>query len=145
MSRVPMGSDGGAWPVDPSSAFATYFVPQGVSADMIASLYGFSRDDVDAYSVESHKRAAAAWADGRFKKSVVRSRTSWASPSWTMTRPCAAEHGHADPGSLNPSFAMMGEMAFDAVISQRYPEVERSTTSTPPATARASSTVRPAC
>ena len=58
MSRVPMGSDGGAWPVDPTSAFNTYFVPQGVSADMIASKYGFSRDDVDAYSVESHKRAA---------------------------------------------------------------------------------------
>ncbi|RZJ04323.1 MAG: acetyl-CoA C-acyltransferase [Brevundimonas sp.] len=71
MSRVAMGSDGGAWPVDPSSAFATYFVPQGVSADMIASKYGFSRDDVDAYSMESHKRAAAAWADGRFSKSVV--------------------------------------------------------------------------
>ena len=71
MSRVPMGSDGGAWPVDPSSAFATYFVPQGVSADMIASKWGFSRADVDAYSVESHKRAAQSWAEGRFKKSVV--------------------------------------------------------------------------
>src|SRR5690606_11906150 len=58
MSRVPMGSDGGAWPTDPTSAFPTYFVPQGVSADMIASKYGFSRDDVDAYAVESQKRAA---------------------------------------------------------------------------------------
>jgi acetyl-CoA C-acetyltransferase len=71
MSRVPMGSDGGAWPTDPSSAFKTYFVPQGVSADLIASLYGFSRDDVDAYAVESQRRAAASWADGRFKKSVI--------------------------------------------------------------------------
>src|SRR5271165_2353964 len=58
MSRVPMGSDGGAWPVDPASAFPTYFVPQGVSADMIATKWGFSRSDVDAYSVESHRRAA---------------------------------------------------------------------------------------
>jgi acetyl-CoA C-acetyltransferase len=71
MSRVPMGSDGGAWPTDPSSAFKTYFAPQGVSADLIASLYGFSRDDVDAYAVESQRRAAASWADGRFKKSVI--------------------------------------------------------------------------
>ena len=71
MSRVPMGSDMGAWPTDPSSAFPTYFVPQGVSADMIATKYGFSRDDVDAYSVESHKRAAKAWAEGRFKNSVL--------------------------------------------------------------------------
>ena len=71
MSRVPMGSDMGAWPTDPSSAFPTYFVPQGVSADMIATKYGFSRDDVDAYSVESHKRAAKAWAEGRFKNSVI--------------------------------------------------------------------------
>src|ERR1700754_2386029 len=71
MSRVPMGSDGGAWPTDPSSAFPTYFVPQGVSADMIATKWGFSRDDVDAYSVESHKRSAKSWAEGRFKGSVI--------------------------------------------------------------------------
>src|SRR5262249_40045866 len=71
MSRMPMGSDGGAWPTDPASAFPTYFVPQGVSADMIASKWGFSRADVDAYAVESHKRAAKSWAEGRFKKSVV--------------------------------------------------------------------------
>ena len=70
MSRVPMGSDGGAWPTDPSSAFKTYFAPQGIGADLIASLYGFSRDDVDAYAVESQKRAAKAWEEGRFSKSV---------------------------------------------------------------------------
>jgi len=66
MSRVPMGSDGGGWVVDPSAAFHHYFVPQGVSADLIATLYGFSRTDVDAYAVESQKRAARAWAEGRF-------------------------------------------------------------------------------
>ncbi|HNS87006.1 MAG TPA: hypothetical protein PKH09_08885 [Parvularculaceae bacterium] len=71
MSRVPMGSDGGAWPVDPSVAFKTYFVPQGISADLIATKYGFSRDDVDAYAVESHKRAAKSWEEGRFKKSIM--------------------------------------------------------------------------
>ena len=74
MSRVAMGSDGGAWPVDPTSALKTYFVPQGISADAIATIYGFSRDDVDAYAVESQKRAAKSWAEGRFAKSVVRDR-----------------------------------------------------------------------
>src|SRR5271156_5008478 len=71
MSRVPMGSDGGAWPVDPTSAFKTYFAPQGIGADLIATLDGFSRDDVDAFAVESQKRAAHAWKQGRFARSVV--------------------------------------------------------------------------
>ncbi|WP_426042217.1 acetyl-CoA C-acetyltransferase [Brevundimonas sp. TWP2-3-4b1] len=125
MSRVPMGSDGGAWPVDPSSAFPTYFVPQGVSADMIASKYGFSRDDVDAYSVESHKRAAAAWADGRFSKSVVPVRNQLGLVQLDRDETIRPNTDMQSLGGLNPSFAMMGEMAFDAVISQRYPEVER--------------------
>lgn len=125
MSRVPMGSDGGAWPTDPSSAFPTYFVPQGVSADMIATKYGFSRDDVDAYSVESQKRSAKSWAEGRFKKSVVPVKDQLG-----VTRLDHDENirGNTDMqalASLNPSFQMMGEMAFDAVINQRYPEVER--------------------
>ncbi len=125
MSRVPMGSDGGAWPTDPSSAFPTYFVPQGVSADMIATKYGFSRDDVDAYSVESQKRSAKSWAEGRFKGSVVAVKDQLG-----MTRLDHDENirGNTDMqalASLNPSFQMMGEMAFDAVINQRYPEVER--------------------
>ena len=71
MSRVPMGSDGGAWPTDPAVAIPMYFVPQGISADLIATKYGFSRDDVDAYAVESQKRAKAAWDAGYFKKSIV--------------------------------------------------------------------------
>ncbi|MBA3999533.1 acetyl-CoA C-acetyltransferase [Brevundimonas sp.] len=125
MSRVPMGSDGGAWPIDPSSAIATYFVPQGVSADMIASKYGFSRDDVDAYSVESHKRAAASWADGRFKKSVVPVRDQLGLTILDHDETIRPKTDMQTLGGLNPSFQMMGEMAFDAVINQRYPEVER--------------------
>ncbi|WP_332658874.1 acetyl-CoA C-acetyltransferase [Brevundimonas sp.] len=127
MSRVPMGSDGGAWPVDPSSAFPTYFVPQGVSADMIASKYGFSRDDVDAYSMESHKRAAAAWADGRFSKSVVPVKDQLGLTILDRDETIRPNTDMQTLGALNPSFAMMGEMAFDAVIGQRYPEVERMT------------------
>ena len=71
MSRVGIGASGGAWPVDPSIAVTTYFLPQGISADLIATKYGFSRDDVDAYAVESQKRAAQAWAEGRFKPSIA--------------------------------------------------------------------------
>ena len=71
MSRVGIGASGGAWPVDPSIAVTTYFLPQGISADLIATKYGFSRDDVDAYAVESQKRAAKAWDEGRFKNSVI--------------------------------------------------------------------------
>ena len=71
MSRVGIGASGGAWPVDPSLAIPAYFMPQGVSADLIATKYGFSRDDVDAYAVESQQRAAAAWEEGRFKHSIV--------------------------------------------------------------------------
>ena len=125
MSRVPMGSDGGAWPVDPTSAFPTYFVPQGVSADMIATKYGFSRDDVDAYSMESHKRAAAAWADGRFSKSVIPVKNQLGLVQLDRDETIRPNTDMQSLGALNASFAMMGEMAFDAVINQRYPEVER--------------------
>src|ERR1700709_2145221 len=71
MSRVGIGASGGAWPVDPAIALKSYFMPQGISADLIATKYGFSRDDVDAYAVESQKRTASAWDDGRFKNSVM--------------------------------------------------------------------------
>ena len=125
MSRVGIGASGGAWPVDPSIAVATYFLPQGISADLIATKYGFSRDDVDAYAVESQKRAAKAWDEGRFKKSIVPikdvngltilAKDEHMRPSTTMQTLAA----------LQPSFVQMGEMAgFDAVAVQRYPEVE---------------------
>ena len=125
MSRVPMGSDGGAWPTDPSSAFPTYFVPQGVSADMIASKYGFSRDDVDAYSVESQKRSARSWKEGRFKNSVVPVKDQLGVTILDHDELMRPDTDMQTLASLNPSFTMMGEMAFDAVINQRYPEVER--------------------
>jgi acetyl-CoA C-acetyltransferase len=125
MSRVPMGSDGGAWPLDPSSAFPTYFVPQGVSADMIATKWGISRDDVDAYAVESHKRAAKSWSEGRFKKSVVPVKDQLGLTILDKDETIRPGTDMQTLASLNPSFTAMGEMAFDAVIGQRYPEVER--------------------
>jgi acetyl-CoA C-acetyltransferase len=125
MSRIGIGASGGAWPVDPSIAVATYFLPQGISADLIATKYGFSRDDVDAYAVESQKRAAKAWDEGRFKNSVVAikdvngltilAKDEHMRPNTTMQTLAA----------LQPSFVQMGDMAgFDAVAVQRYPEVE---------------------
>jgi len=125
MSRVPMGSDMGAWPTDPSSAFPTYFVPQGISADMIASKWGFSRDDVDAYSVESHKRAARSWAEGRFKRSIMPVKDQLGVTILDHDETIRPNTDMQTLASLNPSFAQMGEFAFDAVIGQRYPEVEK--------------------
>ncbi|WP_137046207.1 acetyl-CoA C-acetyltransferase [Pseudolabrys sp. FHR47] len=125
MSRVGIGASGGAWPVDPSIALKSYFVPQGISADLIATKYGFSRDDVDAYAVESQKRTGRSWEEGRFKNSVIAvkdvngltilDKDEHMRPSTTMQTLAA----------LNPSFIQMGEMGgFDAVAIQRYPEFE---------------------
>ena len=125
MSRVPMGSDGGAWPTDPSSAFKTYFTPQGISADLIATLYGFSRDDVDAYAVESQRRAAASWADGRFKKSVISVKDQLGLTILDHDETVRGNTTMQTLASLNASFQGMGEMAFDAVAQQRYPQVEK--------------------
>jgi acetyl-CoA C-acetyltransferase len=125
MSRVPMGSDGGAWPMDPSSAFKTYFAPQGIGADLIATLDGFSRDDVDAYAVESQKRAARAWEEGRFKKSVVPVRDQMGMMILARDEHMRAETTMQSLASLNPAFTMPGEMGFDSVVMQRYPQVER--------------------
>jgi acetyl-CoA C-acetyltransferase len=125
MSRVGIGSAGGAWSVDPSIAVAHYFLPQGVSADLIATKYGFSRDDVDAYAVESQKRAATAWEDGRFGRSVVPVKD-------VNGLTILAKDEHMRPGTtmqslaaLQPSFAQIGELGgFDAVAIQAHPEVE---------------------
>ena len=125
MSRVPMGSDGGAWPTDPSSAFKTYFAPQGIGADLIASLYGFSRDDVDAYAVESQKRAARAWEEGRFSKSVFGVKDQMGLTLLDRDETVRGSTTMQTLAALNPSFAGPGEMAFDAVVQQRYPQVER--------------------
>ena len=126
MSRVGIGAAGGAWPMDPAIAVKTYFLPQGISADLIATRYGFSRDDVDAYAVESQKRAATAWNEGRFKHSVmpvkdvngltILAKDEHMRPSTTMQ----------SLAQLQPSFVQMGEMyGFDAVAIQSHPEVEK--------------------
>lgn len=125
MSRVPMGSDGGAWPMDPTSAFKTYFAPQGIGADLIATLYGFSRDDVDAYAVESQKRAARAWEEGRFKKSVVPVKDQMGLTILARDEHMRPETTMQSLASLNPAFQVPGDMAFDSVVMQRYPQVER--------------------
>ena len=125
MSRVGLGAAGNAWAVDPQVALPGYFVPQGVSADLIATKYGFSRADVDAYAVESQKRAAAAWEDGRFAKSIA--------PVRDINGIAILERDeHMRPGTsmqglaaLTPSFALLGELGgFDAVGIAAHPEVE---------------------
>jgi acetyl-CoA C-acetyltransferase len=125
MSRVPMGSDGGAWAIDVAGAFPQYFVPQGVSADMIATKWGFSRTDVDAFAVESHKRAAKSWAEGRFKKSVLSVKDQLGVTALDHDETVRPNTDMQILGGLNPAFQGLGEMAFDAVIGQRYPEVEK--------------------
>src|SRR5271156_2407913 len=126
MSRVGIGASGGAWPMDPSMAVPAYFMPQGISADLIATKYGFSRDDVDAYAVQSQKRASEAWEAQRFKQSIapvkdingitLLDRDEHMRPSTDMQ----------SLASLKPSFVMVGEQGgFDAVATQAHPEIER--------------------
>jgi acetyl-CoA C-acetyltransferase len=126
MSRVPMGSDGGAYHQDPTTAYDHYFVPQGIGADLIATLDGFSREDVDAYALASQQRAETAWREGRFARSIV--------PVTDMNGVLVLDTDeHRRPGStpeslaaLPPAFARVGdEGGFDAVALQRYPQVER--------------------
>ncbi|MGB6274386.1 MAG: acetyl-CoA C-acetyltransferase [Rhodococcus sp. (in: high G+C Gram-positive bacteria)] len=126
MSRVPLGADGGAWPCDPLTNYSSYFVPQGVSADLIATIEGFDRDEVDAFAVRSQQRAAHAWSMGHFEKSVI--------PVFDANGRLMLDHDEimrpettaADLAALKPSFAQMGALAgFDAVAMQKYTEVER--------------------
>ncbi|MGE0595974.1 MAG: acetyl-CoA C-acetyltransferase [Hyphomonadaceae bacterium] len=127
MSRVPMGSTGGAWATDPSIALKTYFTPQGVSADVIATKYGFSRTDVDQYAVQSQQRAAKAWKEGRFKKSIVPVKDQLGATLLDHDEHMRPDTTLQSLGALEPSFKMQGEVmpGFDAVIQQRYPEVEK--------------------
>ncbi len=127
MGRVPMGSDGAAIAVDPSLAMDSYFVPQGISADIIATEYGFTREQADALAVESQARAAKAWEENRFAKSIV--------PVTDQNGLTILEHDeYMRPGTgmdnlakLNPAFQMMGEQmpGFDAVAKMKYPHLER--------------------
>jgi acetyl-CoA C-acetyltransferase len=126
MSRVPMGSDGGAWAMDPETAYETYFVPQGISADLIATTEGFTRDDVDAYAVQSQQRSAAAWSAGNFAKSVVPVRDRNGVILLDHDEHMRPETTVESLGKLKPSFAGIGEMGgFDAVALQKYHWVEK--------------------
>jgi acetyl-CoA C-acetyltransferase len=125
MSRVPMGAAGGAWSTDPQVAFKSYFTPQGIGADTIATKYGFSRDDVDAFAVESQRRAAQAWKEGRFKNSVVPVRDQMGGIRLAHDEFMRPDTTMQTLAALEPSFAGMGGMGFDEVIKQRYPELEK--------------------
>ncbi|MET7401332.1 acetyl-CoA C-acyltransferase, partial [Dactylosporangium sp. NPDC005572] len=125
MSRVPMGSDGGAWALDPETNYTTQFIPQGVGADLIATMEGFSREDVDAYALESQTRAAKAWAGGYFARSVV--------PVRDRNGLLVLDHDEhvrsstmEGLGALPASFGVIGDLAgFDAVALQKYHWIER--------------------
>jgi len=125
MSRIGLGASGGAWPVDPEIAVKSYFMPQGVSADLIATKYGFSRAQCDEYAVQSQQRAAQAWSEGRFGRSVIPVKDVNG-----LTILARDEHMRPDTnmqslGQLKPSFAQMGELGgFDAVAIQAHPEIE---------------------
>ena len=127
MSRVPMGSDGAAIAVDPSLAFRTYFVPQGISADIIATEYGFSRDDCDAFAVESQRRAAEAWAEGRFARSIVPVRDRNGLAILETDEHMRPGTDMQSLGALKPAFKDLGETmpGFDAVAILKYPHLER--------------------
>jgi acetyl-CoA C-acetyltransferase len=125
MSRVGMGASGGAWPMDPQIAVKSYFMPQGVSADLIATRYGFSRDDVDGYAVESQKLAAKSWKEGRFKKSIVPVKDVNGITILDRDEHMRPETDMQSLGQLKPSFVQMGEFGgFSAVAIQAHPEVE---------------------
>lgn len=124
MSRVPMGSDGGAWAMDPETNFKTGFMPQGIGADLIATLGGYSRTDVDNFAVISHQRAAAAWERGAFANSVIPVLDRNGLKILGHDELIRADSSLETLGGLKASFQMMGEMGFDGVARERYPQVE---------------------
>ena len=125
MSRIPIGADGGAWVADPQVSWHHYFIPQGVSADLIATLDGYSREMVDSYAVESQRRAAAAQAAGYFDKSVVPVKDVIGQVALAKDEYLRPGTTLADLMKLKPAFTQMGEEGgFDAVAMQRYPQVE---------------------
>jgi acetyl-CoA C-acetyltransferase len=126
MSRIPMGSDGGAWVMDPEASYAASFVPQGISADLLATLEGFTRADADAYAARSHQRAAKAWADGAFDRAVIAVRDRVGQVILDRDEIVRPEASPESLAALEPSFAVIGEMGgFDAVALQRYHWLER--------------------
>lgn len=127
MSRVPMGSDGGALMSDPSIAFPIHFAPQGIGADLIATLDGYSRADVDGYAVESHRRAARAWDEGRFARSVVPVGDSLGLALLDCDEMIRPDASVESLGALKPSFGALGQAGFDDVVIQRYPQIAQVT------------------
>ncbi|MBH3446122.1 acetyl-CoA C-acetyltransferase [Pseudomonas moraviensis] len=125
MSRVPMGSDGGAWALDPQTNLHSHFTPQGVGADLIATLEGFSRQDVDAYALHSQQKAARARADGSFNKSLVPVQDQNGIILLDHDEFIRAESTLEGLGKLKPSFEMIGQMGFDATALRVYSHVER--------------------
>ena len=124
MSRIPMGSDGGAWAMDPETNLNTGFMPQGIGADLIATLGGYSRTDVDQFAATSHHRAAAAWEKGAFGKSVIPVLDRNGLMILDRDELIRADSTVETLSKLKPSFQMMGEMGFDGVARERYPQVE---------------------
>ena len=124
MSRVPMGSDGGPWALDPETNLKSHFIPQGVGADLIATIDGYSRADVDAFAVASQQKAAAAQAKGYFDQSVVAVKDHAGVTILAKDEFIKATTTTESLAKLNASFAMMGQMGFDAVALQKYPEVQ---------------------
>ena len=125
MSRVPMGSDGGAWALDPETNLNSAFVPQGIGADLIATLDGYSRADVDAFAIASQQKAAAAQTKGYFDQSVVPVKDHSGVMILEKDEFIKAHTTTEGLAKLNPSFEMMGQMGFDAVAVQKYPEAQK--------------------
>lgn len=127
MSRIPMGSDGLGGMADPTLVFQEYFVPQGISADLIATKYGYSRDDVDAYAVESQKRAGKSWEEKRFEKSILPIKDVIGETVLDHDELMRPETDMQSLGSLNPAFQMMGEQmpGFNDVAILKHPDVEK--------------------
>ena len=125
MSRVPMASDGGAWPTDPQVASKLHFIPQGIGADLIATLHGFSRETIDGYALESQKRAAHAWDNGYFSNSILPIKNHVGEVVLDHDEHMRPESTLESLASLKPAFVIPGQQGgFDAVALLRYPEVE---------------------
>jgi acetyl-CoA C-acetyltransferase len=124
MSRTPMGADSGAWAADPWVAYHNYFAPQGIGADLIATLDSFTREDVDRYAVETQRRAAQAWEQGRFRRSVVPVRDALGSIVLERDEHMRPDTSMESLAKLKPSFVDLGRVGFDAVALQKYPQLE---------------------
>jgi acetyl-CoA C-acetyltransferase len=126
MSRVPMGSDGGAWPMDPETSYDTSFVPQGIGADLLATVEGFTRQEIDAYAARSQRRAAAAQADGKFDRSIIPVKDINDTVVLERDEQVRRETTVESLGTLRPSFATIGKLGgFDAVALQKYHWIEK--------------------